>query len=112
MNYEEMEAKIKEEKAKLAILEDAYEKETEEVKYQKIEYTIDRKQEAINRLIDRQDALIDKENKEEANNGKDKDKDDEEDETVCPTCGSDLYEDGDFLYCEKCNEYFEVVEDE
>lgn len=111
MNFDELESKIKEEKAKLAILEDAYEKEAEEVKYQKIEYSIDRKQEAINRLIDRQDSLVDKENKKEAKNGKDKEKDDEVDDTICPVCGSDLYEDGDLLFCEKCEEWYERIEE-
>ena len=111
MKYEELEAKIKVEKAKLATLEEMYENEPDENKQTKLEYRISRMDEAVNRLIDRQDALVDKENKEEANNGKDKDKDDEEDDTVCPTCGSDLYEDGDFLFCDKCDEFFERVEE-
>ena len=111
MNYEELEAKIKIEKTKLATLEEMYENEPDENKQTKLEYRISRQDESLNRLIDRQDSLVDKENKEEANNGKDKNKDDEEDDTVCPICGSDLYEDGDFLYCEKCDEFFERVEE-
>ena len=106
-SYEELEVKIKFEKTKLATLEEMYENEPNENKQTKLEYRISRQDESLNRLIERQDALLDKENKKEA---KDEDKE-VEDDTVCPICGSDLYEDGDFLYCEKCEEYYERVEE-
>ena len=112
MNVEDLEGKIKEEKAKLAILEEAYEKETEEGKYQKIEYKLDRKEEQINKLMDRQQVLIDREQTNTEKNGKDKDAE-EEDTDVCPSCGGDLMLVGkddtgetDVYECEKCGEMF------
>ena len=117
MNIEEMEVKIKEEKAKLAILEEAYDKETEESKYQKIEFKIARKEEVIDKLIDRQQVLLDKEqaNEEKGEPIKNEEEEEEEDEAtdVCPGCGGDLVLVGkddtgvtDIYECEKCGELY------
>lgn len=117
MNVKELEDRIKEEKARLAILEDAYEKEVEEVKYQKIEFKIARKEEVIDKLIDRQQVLLDKEQTNTEKDGKDKDaeekEEDKEDKDVCPSCGGDLVLVGkddtgetDVYECEKCGEMY------
>ena len=113
-DVEDLEVKIKEAKAKLVSLEDLYEKEENEAKASKLEYRISRQDEVVDKLIDRQDVLLNKEDAEVQNNGKDKNEEEEEvDDTVCPSCGSDLYEEEDgVLYCEKCGEYYEVTEDE
>ena len=110
MNVEELEGKIKEGKTALDVLEKKYETEEDEKKQAKLEFSISRKEEQINRLIDRQDALSDKENKEDE--GKDKDVD-EKDEDVCSECGGDLVLVGkddkgevDIYECEKCRELF------
>ena len=111
-DVEDLEVKIKEAKTKLVSLEDLYEKEENEAKASKLEYRISRQDEVVDKLIDRQDALLNKEDADAQNNGKDKNKE-EEDETVCPECGSDLYEEDEgVLYCEKCGEYYEVTENE
>ena len=116
MNVEELEVKIKEEKAKLVVLEEAYEKEENETKQTKLEFKISRKEEAINRLIDRQVALLDKENKEgeeDKSNKKDKNAEEEEDNDVCSVCGGDLVYVGkdnegevDIYECEQCGELY------
>ena len=114
MNVKELEDRIKEEKAKLVVLEEAYDKETEEAKYQKIEFKIARKEEVIDRLIDRQQVLLDKEQTDVEKDGKDKDVEEkEEDKDVCPECGSNLVLVGkddtgevDIYECEKCGELF------
>ena len=113
MDYNEIEVKIKEEKAKLAILEEAYDKETEESKYQKIEFKIARKEEVIDKLIDRQQVLLDKEQTNAEKDGKDKAAEEEEDLDVCPGCGGDLVLVGkddtgvtDIYECEKCGELY------
>ena len=117
MNVEELEAKIKEEKTKLATLEESYERETDEGKQTKLEFKISRKEESINRLIDRQDVLLDKETDEGSkDSGKDKDEEegkDKKDEDVCSECGGDLILVGkddkgevDIYKCEQCGELF------
>jgi len=112
MNVDELEAKIADEKAKLALLEDRYAAEKDEHKATKLEYSISRKDEVIERLIDRQQTLLDREikdgEKEDLN-----DKDAEEDDTVCPECGSDLFEvEEGVLFCEKCKDYYTEIEGE
>ena len=112
MNVEELEKKISEEKAKLVKLEEAYEKEEDQNKVSKLEYSISRKEENIDKLIERQEVLLDRENKDEEKE-KPKDKDaEEEDEDVCPECGGDLQligtdEEGIDVYaCEHCKELY------
>ena len=107
MDVNDLETKISEEKAKLVILEEAYEKEVEESKYRKIEYKIDRKEEVINNLIDRQQILLDREAENAERNAKDANAE-EEDAEVCLECGGDLVEIEEGLYeCEKCKELYE-----
>lgn len=114
MNVEELEEKIKKEKVNLATLEETYERETDEGKQAKLEFSISRKEESINRLIDRQDVLLDKETKEnEKKNGKDKNTEEKEDEDVCGSCGGDLILAGkddkgevDIYECEQCGELY------
>jgi uncharacterized protein with PIN domain len=114
MNVEELEVKIKVEKEALVKLEDLYETEVDEGKQSKIEYKISRKEESINRLIDRQDVLLDRENKdEEKDNGKGKNAEEDEDTDVCPECGGDLIFVGkddkgetDVYECVSCQEFF------
>lgn len=111
MNVEELEVKIKDEKANLVKLEAAYEKEEDEKKTSKLEYSISRKEDAIDALIDRQQHLIERETEdEEKQNPKDKDAE-EEDEDVCPECGGDLQEVGEengvaVFECVRCHELF------
>lgn len=110
MNVEELEEEIKKEKVELAVLEKTYNSEEDESKYQKLEYKISRKEESIDRLIDRQNVLLDKETKDEQKE-EPKDKNVEEDTDVCTECGGDLvfYEksdEGDIYICEACEEMF------
>ena len=111
MNVEELEVEIKKQKAELAVLEKTYNSEEDESKYQKLEYKISRKEETIDKLIDRQDALLDKEVKDETkDNPKDKNAE-EEDTDVCESCGGDLIyvettDEGDIWECEKCHELY------
>ena len=112
MNVEEIEVEIKKEKEVLEKLEIRFEKEEDENKTDKLSFQISRKEEAINKLIDRQQALLDKEAKEGAkDDGKDKNVE-EEDLDVCSECGSDLQlvgtdENGVDVYeCEKCGELY------
>lgn len=110
MNVEDLETKIKEEKQKLVVLEAAFEKEEDANKVTKLEYTISRKEDQINRYIDRQNELVDK----EALNGSDKnteEKEDKEDKDVCPECGGDLVfvtesDEGDIYECQLCGEMY------
>ena len=115
MNVDELEEKIKKEKTNLATLEEVYEKETDETKATKLEYRISRKDEEIEKLIERQNSLLDKEAKDgENDNSKDKDKEEEEEEDkyVCEECGGDLVvvskddKDMDILECEVCGELY------
>jgi len=111
-NAKELEDKIKEEKAKLGLLEERYAAEEDEHKATKLEYSISRKDEVIDKLINRQQALLDREDKDEEKEDPN-DKDAEEEDIVCPECGSDLYEIEEGVYlCERCNEYYEEEEDE
>ena len=111
-NVNELEAKIKVEKTKLATLEESYEKETDEAKQVKLEYQIARKDESVNRLIDRQNALLDKEET-AGKEDKDEDKEEKEDEEVCSECGGDLIFVGkdektqkDIYECELCGSLY------
>lgn len=111
MNVDEIEVVIKEKKAKLAKLEEAYEKEEDEGKINKLEYSMSRIEENIESLVDRQQNLLDREVKDaEKENPKDKNAE-EEDEDVCKTCGGDLQqideENGVAIFeCIKCHELF------
>ena len=112
MNVEELEKKISEEKAKLVKLEEAYEKEEDEGKINKLQYSVSRIEENIDKLIDRQQALLDREAKdEEKPDAKDKIAE-EEDEDVCSECGGDLIligkdEEGIDVYeCISCGEMY------
>ena len=111
MNVEELEGRIKEEKVKLAILNEKLEK-AEEGKTDKLEYQVSRQDEIIDKLIERQQNLLDKEVKdEEKDNPKDKNAE-EEDLDVCEECGSDLQligtdENGVDIYeCISCGELY------
>jgi uncharacterized protein with PIN domain len=115
MNVDELEDKIKKEKTDLATLEESYERETDENKQTKLEYKISRKEESINRLIDRQNVLLDRESNEGAkDNGKDKDEEEDKKEgDVCSECGGDLIfvtkdeKSGKDIYrCEQCEELY------
>ena len=111
MNVNELEVEIKKQKDALAKLEDSYEAEQDENKIAKLEFKMCAKEEAINKLIERQQKLLDKEAEEGAkDNGKDKNA--EEDTDVCSECGGDLVligkdENGVDVYeCEQCKELF------
>lgn len=113
MNVDELEVEIKKEKEALGKLEGLYEKEEDGNKQQKLEYKISRKEETIDKLIDRQQILLDKEAKDaERDNAKDKNKEEEEDHDVCEECGSDLQlvgtdENGVDIYeCVSCGELY------
>ena len=104
MNVEGLEKRITEEKAALVKLEEAYEEEEDETKIFKLESKLKRKDEAINKLIDRQQDLLDKEDE-------DKDENAEEDEDVCPLCGGNLNQVGEengaaIFECVECHELF------
>ena len=116
MNVKELEAKISEEKINLVKLEAAYEKEEDEAKLAKLEYRIARKDEAIVKLIDRQQVLLDRESADEAEDEakedpKDKDAE-EEDDDVCESCGGDLQQvdvddEGVVIFeCVRCKELY------
>ena len=110
MNVQELEDKIKEEKAKLALLEDKYASVEDERKASKLEYSISRKDEVIERLIERQQVLLNREGEDEEKEDP-KDKDAEEEDIVCLECGSDLLDLGEGIYyCENCGEYYEDEE--
>lgn len=111
MDIEELEEAIKKEKKALVSLENLYEAEEDEKKHGKLEYKISRKEEAIDKLEDRQQTLLDKESQDsEKDDPKDKNLD-EKDEDVCSECGFDLIfletsDEGDIYECEKCGELF------
>lgn len=111
MNVKELEDKIVEEKLNLAKLDAAYEKEEDEAKLTKLEFSLVRKEEVINKLIERQQKLLEREERDaEKVNGKDKDA--EEDDDVCPACGGDLMQvsedpDGVAIFeCVRCKELY------
>lgn len=112
MNVNELEEKIKEEKAKLVKLYEKYEKEEDEKKAQKLEFQVSRQDEIIDKLIERQQKLLEREAEDEAKE-KPKDKDaEEEDDDVCEACGGDLMQVGEdengvaIFECEKCKELY------
>lgn len=113
MNVEELEEKIKVEKAKLAVLYESYEKEEDEKKAQKLEFQVSRQDEIIDKLIERQQTLLDKETKDAVKEDpKDKNAEEEEDLDVCENCGGDLVMVGvddnnvPVYECVKCGELF------
>ena len=110
MDANELEVKIKEEKAKLVLLNEKIEK-AEVGKTDKLEYQISRQDEIIDKLIDRQQKLFDKEAEDEERE-KPKDKNaEEEDLDVCSECGGNLTQVGDeegtaIFECDECHELF------
>lgn len=113
MNVKEIENEITEEKKKLGKLEEAYEKEADETKIRKMERKLFNKEDTINKLIERQQTLLDKEDKEAVEDKADKkDKNaEEEDEDVCSECGGDLVfvemtDEGGIFECEACHELY------
>lgn len=112
MNADEFEVRIKEETGKLAKLEGDLEKEEDEAKSFKLDNKVTRQVEVINRLVDRQNTLLDREAEHVLkDNGKDKNAE-EEDEDVCEACGGDLNQVGEdpdgvaIFECEKCGELY------
>ena len=112
MNVNELESEIKKEKEDLVKLEAGYEKEEDGAKSQKLEYKISRKEETIDKMVDRQQALLDREAKdEEKKDPKDKNKE-EEDKDICEECGGDLQligedENGvEIFECVECHELY------
>lgn len=112
MKVEELESKIKEEKNVLVGLEAKYEAEPDEKKQTKLEFKISRKEESIDRLIDRQNVLLDREVANTAQ-GKDKDVEEEKDKDLCPECGGHLIfvgkdnkDEVDVFQCQECGELF------
>lgn len=112
MNLEETIAAIAEEESRVMSLERQYESEEDGHKAELLWRKMERAQSRLDKLIDEADALRAKKDKEKEEIGMhvedpSRDKPDE-DEDVCPECGSDLLEleDG-VLYCEECKEYYE-----
>ena len=112
MNVEELEVKIKQNKAKLGKLEEAYEKEEDETKINKLQYSMSRVEENIETLIDRQQKLLEREAEDEEK-GEPKDKNAEEDDIdVCESCGGDLNQVGEdpngtaIFECVNCKELY------
>ena len=112
LNVEELEEKIKVEKEALVKLEAKYEAEPDAAINVKTEFKISRKEDTIDRLVDRQNVLLDRE---AANGIEDKDKNAEEKEEgeSCPECGGRLIFIGkddkgevDVYQCEQCEELF------
>lgn len=107
MNVEELEEEIKKEKKALLALEKTYEAEEDEKKCVKLEYKISRKEETIDKLIERQSTLLDKEAADSAKEDPKDKNEEEEDADVCDSCGGDLVyvdttDEGDVYECEKC----------
>ena len=95
-------ADIRETEKRLLSLEDAYEGEEDERKAVVLDNRMSRTEVKLNKLIDRADALREKEG-----NEPEEKENVEEDDTVCPECGSDLLEVEEGVYlCEKCMDYY------
>ena len=96
-------------------LEKKYEEEPDERKAENILTRKERTEARLDKLIDKADALREKEEAKPSEDVKDKEEvpeEEEEDEEVCPSCGADLYEEEDgTLYCESCHEYYERMDD-
>ena len=105
---DELKADIKETEARLLKLEDAYEGEEDERKAVVLDNRMSRTEAKLSKLIDKADALREKEGNEPEE--KEEKEEIEDEDIVCGICGSDLYEvEGEegVLWCEKCNEYWE-----
>jgi len=99
---DEIKVDIREMEKRLLSLEDAYEGEEDERKAVVLDNKMSRTEKKLDKLIDKADALREKEGNEpeEKENA-------EEDDTVCPECGSDLLEVEEGVYlCEKCMDYY------
>ena len=96
-------------------LEKRYEAEEDERKGEVIWKRAERTQARLDKLIDKADALREKEEAKPPEDVKDKEEASEEeevDEEVCPDCGGDLIEEEDgTLFCESCREYYERKEE-
>ena len=98
---DEIITEIRETEKCLLKLEDAYEIEEDERKTVVLDNRITRTEKKLDKLIDKADALREKEG------NKLEEKEEEVDDSVCPVCGSDLLEVEDGVYlCEKCQEYY------
>ena len=113
LNVEEIEVEIKKEKDALVKLEEEFENEEEDAALYKLKYKITQRNKVVDKLTDRQQALLDREAKDaEKKDPKDKNKE-EEDTDVCPECGGDLILVGkddsgitDVYECEQCRELY------
>jgi uncharacterized protein YbaR (Trm112 family) len=107
---EEILEEIKKMDELLRDLEKRYEDEADERKAEVIWKRAERTEARLDKLIDKADAIREKEDvKEDPEKAKkeDPEEDPEEDEVVCPDCGGDLIEEEDgTLYCEQCREWF------
>jgi methyl coenzyme M reductase alpha subunit len=95
-------------------LERKYENEPDEKKSEVIWRRAERTEARLDKLIDKADAMREKEEVKEKPKEETKEdlEDSEEDEDVCPDCGGDLIEEEDgMLFCEKCHEYYERMDD-
>lgn len=96
-------------------LEKRYESEEDERKGEVIWKRAKRTEVRLDKLIDKADAMRENENDETDKKTGEKFEEnikEELDEDVCSDCGGDLIEEEDgTLYCEKCNEYYERMDD-
>jgi hypothetical protein len=102
-------------------LERKYENEEDERKGEVILRRAERTEKHLDKLIDKADAMRENENNEvdkktgekfKKKEDSEKEEEEEEDEDICPSCGADLYEEEDgTLFCEKCNEYYERMDE-
>jgi len=100
---DEIKVDIREMEKCLLDLEDAYEGEEDERKAVVLDNKMSRTEKKLDKLIDRADALREK----EGNEPEEKEEDVEVDDTVCPECGSDLLEVEEGVYlCENCMDYY------
>jgi uncharacterized protein YbaR (Trm112 family) len=116
MKLEEVLEEIKKMDELLRDLETNYEDEEDERKAEVIWRRAERTEARLDKLIDKADAIREKESlkeskEEDLKESKEEDSEDF-DEEVCPDCGGDLFEEEDgALYCEQCREWYERGEE-
>jgi light-regulated signal transduction histidine kinase (bacteriophytochrome) len=99
-------------------LERRYEDEADEKKSEVIWRRAERTEARLDKLIDKADAIREKEETKEPEKKADEkveeeDSEEDLDEDVCPSCGGDLIEEEDgMLFCEACYEYYEKIDEE